>query len=602
MTTRPKGRKFRIRRGYGSADATTSAPVPATSAAVPRHPAPSPDVAPAEPVPETPKPAASPAAPKPIADPPRETADGPKAAPATPANDARPSPAPTDAPGAAQPAPATAAPSPNAGRPAGARNEEPEIAAIRAEGLSGRQLRMARRTALKHGITASSDFDAVRQLRARGIDPFARSNMLELIVSDDPAAMGQAPEATLPATRPTTAPASPRAPAGLPDEAGRAEEIMRVQRDIAKRRQKRLALLGTRLAFFVLLPTLIAAYYFYVIATPLYATNSEFVIQKAESGAGGGGLSSFLGGTSFATVQESISVQSFLEGREAVQRLDAELGFRDHFSAPGIDPLIRLAADASEEDVYALYRRMLDIGYDPTEGLVRMELRAADPETSQAFSAALISYAEEHVDQMSSRIREAQMDGARDSFEEAEAQLLAAQQRVLTLQEQRGVLSTEAEVSTVFQQITTLELELQQERLRLSELLSVERPNETRVLVTRQNIARLEEIIAELRDGLTTAEGDQVSLARISSELIVAQADMETRQVMLAQALQQMETARIEANRQSLYLSISVFPVAPDEAAYPKPFENTLLTLLVFSGIYLLLSMTASILREQVSA
>jgi len=36
--------------------------------------------------------------------------------------------------------------------------------------------------------------------------------------------------------------------------------------------------------------------------------------------------------------------------------------------------------------------------------------------------------------------------------------------------------------------------------------------------------------------------------------------------------------------------------------AYPRSFENTLLAFLVFSGIYLLISMAASILREQVSA
>jgi capsular polysaccharide transport system permease protein len=66
--------------------------------------------------------------------------------------------------------------------------------------------------------------------------------------------------------------------------------------------------------------------------------------------------------------------------------------------------------------------------------------------------------------------------------------------------------------------------------------------------------------------------------------------------------MQQMETARMEANRQSLYLSMGVFPVAPDQAAYPRAFENSLLAFLVFSGIYLMVSMTASILREQVSS
>jgi capsular polysaccharide transport system permease protein len=63
-----------------------------------------------------------------------------------------------------------------------------------------------------------------------------------------------------------------------------------------------------------------------------------------------------------------------------------------------------------------------------------------------------------------------------------------------------------------------------------------------------------------------------------------------------------METARIEANRQVRYLSLSVSPIPPDEPAFPRAFENTLVTLLIMLGIYLMVSMTAAILREQVSA
>ena len=32
---------------------------------------------------------------------------------------------------------------------------------------------------------------------------------------------------------------------------------------------------------------------------------------------------------------------------------------------------------------------MVKIGYDPTEGIVRMDVNAADPQTSVAFSKAL---------------------------------------------------------------------------------------------------------------------------------------------------------------------------------------------------------------------
>ncbi|MEO0917494.1 MAG: capsule biosynthesis protein, partial [Pseudomonadota bacterium] len=62
------------------------------------------------------------------------------------------------------------------------------IAEIRREGLTGRQLRMARRLAQKQGLSPSSDFDAVRLLREQGIDPFDRANMIELVHNKEGAA------------------------------------------------------------------------------------------------------------------------------------------------------------------------------------------------------------------------------------------------------------------------------------------------------------------------------------------------------------------------------------------------------------------------------
>lgn len=59
------------------------------------------------------------------------------------------------------------------------------IDAIRREGLTGRQLRMARRVAAKHGLAPTSDFDAVRLLRNAGIDPFQKSAVLDLVETKD---------------------------------------------------------------------------------------------------------------------------------------------------------------------------------------------------------------------------------------------------------------------------------------------------------------------------------------------------------------------------------------------------------------------------------
>ncbi|MFT4621316.1 MAG: capsular polysaccharide transport system permease protein, partial [Polaromonas sp.] len=192
--------------------------------------------------------------------------------------------------------------------------------------------------------------------------------------------------------------------------------------------------------------------------------------------------------------------------------------------------------------------------------------------------------------------------GARESYEDSEIRMLAAQQSVVTLQEQRGVMSAQAEASSLMSQISTFEVQLANERLALTELLVNENPNRTRVSIAEGKIQRLENLVGDLRGRMTAGgTGGAASLARVSGELMIAEQDLQTRTLLLQQSLQLLETARIEANRQVRYLSVGVKPIAPDEAAYPRALENTFLAFMIFGGIYLMLSLTASILREQVS-
>jgi len=608
MITKPKARRFRLRL----ADQAGTGPAP--SVAPLRGETPALSVAPARPAAA---PAPAPAPQQGAAPPPRavQAPPQPEAAPAQPAP-------PPQAVAPPQPAPPPEPDPPRVAEPAhgadveGPAGAEAEIAAIRAEQLTGRQLRMAQRIAQKNGIRAATGLDAVRLLRRQGIDPFRMETILDMAGNattdgtEAPAdgggggsrALARTEQPPLPRTRPE-APPPARAPKP-PQGQERAQEIRRIQRDIMRRRRRRLTLLMARLLVFVGLPTLVAGWYFFVIATPLYATNSEFVIQQADSAGAQQmpGLGSMFSGTGLATQQDSVTVQSFLQSREAMRRLDAEHGFKAHFRRPEIDPLRRLAMDASDESAYRLYQRMVQISYDPTEGIIRMEVIAADPATSERFARALVAYAEEQVDQLTQRLRENQMRDAMLSVEMAESRNREAQMRVLELQEQFQVLSGEVEVTLLTQQITTLEGQLNQERLSLADLQSNPRPQAARVAQAERRIAALEGQIRGLRGSLTQGSEGTQSVARSQRELVMAEADVVTRQLLLQQAMTQLETARIEANRQVRYLSMGVSPIAPDEASYPRKYANTALAFLSFAGIYLLMAMTGSILREQVTS
>ncbi|WP_333816477.1 capsule biosynthesis protein [Tabrizicola sp.] len=492
-------------------------------------------------------------------------------------------------------------------------------AAIAAEGLTSRQFRRAVLIAQKNRLTPTSEFDAVRLLREAGIDPFSRASLLRIVAPEAEATSDPVVEPDPAASPATTGRELARLPgdtvqlpkkikpAQLPSTEHRAEvnqaaEILRMQRDIARRRRRRLALLGARLFAFVLLPTFLAGWYFYFIATPMYSVRSEFVIQQAGPTSSGGSLGGLFSGTAFATSQDSIAVQGYLQSREAMGRLDQDLGFRAHFQSEAIDPLQRLDKDASLEAAYKVYKKFLKISFDTTEGVIKMDVIAADPEIAAAWSKQLISYAEGQVDHLTRRLRSDQMREAQEHYDAAHKALGESQQRLIELQEKFKIISSETEVGLIVGQINGLETQITQERLSLAQMESNPEPNQARMEPVKRRIATLEAQVAELRARMTEDTPDATSLAQIQGELLVAQSDLQTRQMLLAQALQSMETSRVEANRQVRYLSLSVSPIPPDEATYPRAFENTLVTMLILLGIYLMLSMTAAILRDQVSS
>lgn len=491
------------------------------------------------------------------------------------------------------------------------------VAAVRAEKISPRRLRVAERIAALHQISAANPEEAVALLRKRGIDPFEREALRRAVADEGARASAQPAKnvpsvidkarSGLPAPRPKApVPGPVRGPGGVPDgvmtEERRAEEIFRIQREIARRRRKRLGLLLARLSAFVFIPSIVAGWYYFTQATPLYATFSQFQIQQASSGGGLGGLGSLFSGTQMATNPESVAVQSYLTSRDAMLRLDSDMGFKRAFQDPSIDPLTRLDPDATNERAYGTYKSSVKIGYDPTEGVINMEVVAPDPQLSREFSLALINYAEEQVDQMTARLRSDQMKEARANYQQAEVQVQEAQRRVQELQQQMGVLDPIAEGGAVMGRISVMEGELMQKRLELGTLESNARPNASRVDALKGEIARIEEMITETRRQLTESTSARNSLAVVTGELRMAEADLATRQQLLASALAELEAARIEVSKQVRYLTLSVAPVAPDEATYPRAAQNTFVAFLVLSGVYLMISLTASILREQVSS
>lgn len=493
-----------------------------------------------------------------------------------------------------------------------------------------RHRKMAMRRVRELGLEFSSPNEALHLAAKNGINLFAHDESILDIAKVDP------PQKKPPADATTEVPAKPKpknqvvkakgtqvAAAGdkaasvmrAPDEdnalaavnqmdeekARREKEISRIQRNLVRRRRARLWAMMLRLIVFVFIPTWVVGYYYVFVASDMYETNSQFVIQTTENPASSGGLGGLLAGTGLATAQDSTVVQGYLGSREAFLRLEEEFGYSEHFKNPTIDRIQRLPEDATLDEAYELFKRNVTIGYDPTEGIIRMTTIASSPQDSQRFSEALVEYAEGRVDGLTLEARGDQMEEALKRLASSQDAVEEAQEEIVTLQQQLEVLSPELEIQGKMSIINALELELEQLNFNLSELLANPAPNASRVTILRAQIDRLERRIGELRKELTQTTGGNASLAGITSELKLAESRLAIRQLILQEAISSAEAAQLEASRQTRYISISVSPIAPVEATYPKKFEGTILAFIVFSGIYILISLTVSILREQVS-
>ena len=134
----------------------------------------------------------------------------------------------------------------------------------------------------------------------------------------------------------------------------------------------------------------------------------------------------------------------------------------------------------------------------------------------------------------------------------------------------------------------------------LAILMENARPNTAKVNALKTSIRINKDLIEAKQAELTQTTGGADSLASKNARMVVAVADYRTREMMVQAAVQSMEAARVAADRQARYLATSVAPVRPEGPSYQRKFENTLLSFLIFGGVYLIMSLTASILREQV--
>ena len=348
----------------------------------------------------------------------------------------------------------------------------------------------------------------------------------------------------------------------------------------------------------VLLPTLLAAVYFGLIASDVYISEARFVVRNPQRQSVTSGLGSLLQGTGFARSQDdTYSVHDYVSSRDALRELDQQLQVRKAFSAEGIDFVNRfpgLGFDDSFEAFYRHYRKYVTIEYDTVSSITALYVRAYTAEDARNFNDLLLQMSERLVNNLNTRSRQDLIQVAQKEVQAAEERSKTAAVALSGYRGRQSLFDPDRQSALQLQGVAKLQEELLGSEAQLAQLRQLS-PDNPQIPALKSRVDALRKTIASEGSKVAGADGSLTSKSAVYDRLQLEKVFAERQ---LATALVSLETAKNEAQRKQLYLERLVQPNLPDKALEPRRVRSVLMVFIVGLLIWGVASLVVASVRE----
>jgi capsular polysaccharide transport system permease protein len=335
----------------------------------------------------------------------------------------------------------------------------------------------------------------------------------------------------------------------------------------------------------VVLPTLLAVVYFGLIAAPRYETEAKFVVRGPSAGTTSQIASMMQGSSIVRSADDAYVVHEYIASRDAMRQLVAADGLLEVFGRSEADFLWRYPgwfSAPNEERLFEHYLRFVSVPYDRTTGISTLKVQAFRPEDARKIASALLRDSETLVNKLNERSQGDAIQSAMREVDASKVRALDAQDRVTAFRNRESVLDPGRVSASVLETIARLSLEQALTNAQLAELLKSS-PQSPQVSSLRLRITALEDQIAKERLQLA---GNDASMAPRIAEYERLMLEREFAERTFGSALNTLEAARVDVQRQRLYLERISSPAVPDYAAYPYRVADILAVFLLCGMVY----------------
>lgn len=328
----------------------------------------------------------------------------------------------------------------------------------------------------------------------------------------------------------------------------------------------------------VVLPTILAAIYFLLIAAPRYVSEARFIVRAANQPQPSS-LGFALQGVGISpTSTDAFAVHEYALSQDSIRELKRQFDLESVLRPRGIDVLAgwpRLGEDRSDRTLEAALERFVTVGYDSTTGISTLRVQAFNPKDARSLAEALLNGGERLVNRLNDR---AATDAVRDAHvvrDEARQRLSAAQAQLTQFRNQEQFIDparTATEGGQLIGNLLATVAGLRAERAQLA----AGAPNSPQLEPLDNRIAAFERQIEAERAKIAGSSGSLAGKLGIYEDLML-QRELADRE--LTQATTALLTAEQEARRQKLYLERIVNPSLPDRSSQPRRLISILVVL-----------------------
>lgn len=334
------------------------------------------------------------------------------------------------------------------------------------------------------------------------------------------------------------------------------------------------------------LPALAAMAYYGFIASDRYNSQAMFVVRNFNQ-SNATALNSIIQTTGVARpADEAQAVNAFLLSRDAMRMLEEQVNLRETLGHSDIDLLWRFPGltpwRTDDEALYQSYLDLLDVHYDTSTGITSLTVEAFRPDDAVKMAQVLLDGSEKLVNRLNERARTDMIRSAEEEARASKERSTQARQKLTDFRDREAVIDPTKVSQSVLETVGKLAYDLAQTQAQLAQLQRSS-PQSPQINALRNRISALDAQIARER---TQFGGSAKALAPRIAEYERLILEREFADQVLASALHSLEIARLDAQRQELYLERIVQPTATDYPAAPKRMLMILLILGLAVGTY----------------